>query len=636
MRAFLAVCEREVVERRLLVAASLLLGLVPLAAPWIPGLAQRGGPELRSATALVVALCFSFGLALILGASIVAGDLAERRLGFYFSRPIPGWAVWAGKLAAAAVLSLCVGALILLPSFLLERRFQLGGWWNDPFSGNPVSALLWVAAVLLLVALGHAASVALRSRSPWLLLDFAGLGATAWLAWVAVRRLAFQGAVGAANLATAGLLALLLTALIAAGAVQVLAGRTDLRRGHRLLSFTLWGALLAGTLAAQGYASWALAVEPQDLDHIGVAAMAPRGSWIAMYGEARHRAGYQPSFLLDVSSERFVRVLALPPDFGTSPWFSADGRWALWLEPQGSAAWRGPLELLRLDLRDPRQRPERTRIAYARPPSLLAVSADGSRIAVAAGRRLTVEEVPSGRLLASAELPRPLGRYRDSMLFVGSGRVRIFGSDLLSDVDPALRSALEVGEMRLSGGGLVRTARIEGAEMADVSPDGASILARRGERCFVLDAGTGAVLAELPVARRSRAAFLADGRIALVAGGRDKELRIFSRDFAPERSFRFAGGYLHLGGQPASDQLIVAAAPRVPGSVQWGRSQVLLLDLATGSMRRLGRGLVPAAGPDVGPQSAGSTLFWRGEGSRLVRLEPRTGKESAIAGRRAG
>ncbi|HEY7215216.1 MAG TPA: hypothetical protein VIC28_11335, partial [Thermoanaerobaculia bacterium] len=67
MRGFLAVFEREVIERRLLVAASLLLGLVPLAAPWIPGLAQRGGPDLRSSMALIVALCFSFGLALILG-----------------------------------------------------------------------------------------------------------------------------------------------------------------------------------------------------------------------------------------------------------------------------------------------------------------------------------------------------------------------------------------------------------------------------------------------------------------------------------------------------------------------------------------------------------------------------------------
>jgi hypothetical protein len=635
MKAFLAVFEREVAERRLLAAAALLLGLVPLAAPWIPGFAQHGGAELRSATALVVALCFSFGLALILGASIIAGDLAASRLGFYFSRPIPGWAVWAGKLAAAAGLALGVGLLIVLPSSLADRRLQLGGWWIEPLPGNLAAALVWVAAILFLVALGHAAGVALRSRSPWLMLDFAALGVTAWLAGVATRRLAVAGASGAASLATAALLALALAALLAAGAAQVLAGRTDLRRGHRLLSLTLWGTLLAAVLGAQVYAAWVLKVEPGDLESVSLTAVAPRGPWVALEGQARHRAGYAPQLLLDASSGRFVPTAVPPRDFWLATWFSADGRWAVWLQPQ-STGYRGPYELLRLDLRSPRPRPERTRLVYERLPTRLALSADGSRVAVALGRRLTIEEVPSGRLLAAARLPRALDRFRDFLRFVDSGRVRLFGSDLLTDDDAALRLAFEAGEMRAAGGVVVRTARIEGAADVDVSPDGARILARRSDGRFaVFDAGTGAQLAELPPAgERSRASFLADGRIALASGGEGKELRIFSPAGLPERTFRFPTAMaLRVAGEPSPGRLLVATAPRGPDVARWDIGRTWLLDLATGSARKLGIGLLPAAGPHWGPRSAASRLFLKRQ-SELVVIDLASGRETVLAGRR--
>ena len=641
MRGFFAVFAREVAERRLLLAASLLLGLVPLAAPWLPGLGQLGDPELRSATALALALCFSSGLALILGTTIIARDLAEGRLGFYFSRPLRGWAIWAGKLAAAAVLALGAGVLILLPAAMVERRLDLGGGWWDAHSalaGAATSIPLWIAWVLLLMLWGHAAGVVARSRSPWLLLDFVGLGLVVWLAWVALRRLDFAGALGPSALATIGLLAAALLALTAGGAAQVLKGRTDIRRGHRLLSLTLWGTLLAAGLAAQGYAFWVLAVEPGDLKVVDLTAAARRGSWIAILGAARNRPGYEPGFLLDTASGRFARLKTWVRSYWNPPLFSADGRWAVWLEAQNGAS-SGPYELLRLDLRAPRPRPERTRISYSRLPDRLALSADGSRVAVAAGRRLTVEEVPSGRLLATAELPRVLGRYEDSLLLPDPGRVRIYGSDLFSDADPALRWAFEAGEMRLAGGGVVRTARIEQAEDLDVSPDGARILARRRSdgRFVVYDASTGAEVAELPPGgEQPRGAFLADGRIAVVSGWGSKELMIFSPSFLPERTFNFkTAKALRLGGQPAPDRLVVATAPRGPETAMWNIGRALVLDLRTGSMRRVGRGLIPLAHPGTSPESIASRLFLNHQG-QLVQLDLETGRERVVAGRRAG
>jgi hypothetical protein len=649
MKAFLAVFEREIIERRLLAAAALFLGLVPLAAPLIPGLGQRGGPEVRSATALVLALCFSLGLALILGASVVVRDLADRRLGFYFSRPIGGWAVWAGKLAAALFLALSAGLLILVPTAGMERRLDFGGLLSARlfFSSTLMTVSVWVMAVLFLVVLSHAASVVLRSRSPWLILDLAMLGLVAGLAWATERRLGFAGAYGAAEALGLALVAAAVCALLAAGAVQVLSGRTDLRRGHRLLSLTLWGALLAGIFAAQGFASWVVAAGPEDLDQVGASAAASRSPWIAIFGPAGHRMGYTPEFLLDTATGRFTRVKFLLP-----PQFSADGRWAVWLEPSRmlrNTASAGPYELLRLNLRDPGSRPERTRMTYSVPaPPVLAVSPDGRQVAVAAGKRLTLEEIPAGRLLASAELPRELDHVDDSLLFVAPGRVRVFGHELFSPDS----GALEIGEITVSGGGLVRVARIERSATPEVevqdepwapvrpeiSADGARLLVRResDRRFLVLDAGSGATLVELPPSdEESNASFLADGRIALESGSRPRELRIFSREGLAERSFRFAGSGLRLGGQPAPDRLVVTTSPRRSG-VFSGRSQTLILNLATGAMRRLGTGLISVAMPHFGPESAASTLFWRADGARLVQVDPATGRQRVVAGRRAG
>jgi len=639
MRGFLAVFEREVVERRLLVVASVFLGLVPLATPWLPGLGQLGGPEVRSATALALALCFSFGLALMLGATIIVRDLAEGRLGFYFSRPVRGWAIWAGKLAAAAVLALGTGVLILLPTAAAERRLDLdGGWWNThgALAGSSFSILLWIASVLLLLLWGHAAGVAARSHSPWLLLDFVGLGFVVWLAWASIRRLDFAGAFGPSALVAIGLLAAALLALLAAGAAQVLRGRTDIRRGHRLLSLTLWGTLLLASVAAQAYAAWTLAAAPGDLEEAHLSAAARRGPWIAIYGSSRGRPGFTPQFLLDISTGRSVRVNAPPQDFWPANRFSSDGRWAVWLELQPGASRSGPYELLRLDLRAPRSRPERTRILYEHLPSLLAVSADGGRVAVVAGRRLTFEEVPSGRLLASAELPQELGRYEDSLQFVDPGRVRIYGFDVLSNADPALRSGFEVAEVRLAGGGVVPLARLEKVEEVMVSRDGERIVARRQSdgRFAVFEAGTGALMAELPpVGERSRALFLADDRIALVSGATSKELRIFSSAFVPERTFRFANATsLRLGGEPAPDRLVVATAPRGPETARWDLCRTWILDLAAGTVRRFASGMVPAAGPLGGPENAASRLFLR-QGTQLVEIEPESGRQRVIAGR---
>jgi hypothetical protein len=619
MRGFLAVFEREIAERRLLAPVALALGLLTLAAPLLPGVPAVGAEDLRSGMAVGLALAMSLILALILGGSVISRDLAEKRLGFYFSRPLSGWAVWAGKLSAAAALALGSGILVVLPAVLVGGGLGLIGK-GDLFLGPVGLAIGWVVLALLFVLVGHAAGVILRSRSAWLTLDVAGLAVVGGLGWAAARRLLAAGAVGAAEILSVYLVLLSLAALTAAGAVQVIRGRTDARRGHRLLSLTLWGTLLAGILAAQGWASWILAVDPEDLESVQVVAVDPYGPWVAVFGPAKSRFGYSPEFLLNVDTGRAALVQAPVSGLWFRLRFSADGRWAAWLEPEGGSP-QGPFNLFR---------PERTRTAVSDLTWLIAISSDGHRVALGSDRRITVAEVPSGRLLATGELPRNLGSYRDSLLFVGAERLRVYGGDLF---EPDARydgenGAFEIGELPVAGGRIVRVGRIEQVDDPNVSRDGSRILAfRRGDhRAVLFDGATGATLGELPPSEElENAYFLADGRIALTSGSQDKELRIFSPDLTPERSFRFAGTKaVRLGGQPSPDHLVVMTARRGPGPAVWSRGQTLLLDLGTGAMRSIGQKLEPV-GPSFGPESAGSRTFVV-DGKTLVVIDPATGR----------
>lgn len=93
MRGLTAILLHEIAERRLLLLASPLVGLIAFAAP----LLSAGGPgagaansELRDTAALFLTLALSGLGALLLGASAIDADLASRRLAFFFSRPLSG------------------------------------------------------------------------------------------------------------------------------------------------------------------------------------------------------------------------------------------------------------------------------------------------------------------------------------------------------------------------------------------------------------------------------------------------------------------------------------------------------------------------------------------------------------------
>jgi hypothetical protein len=90
VRSLIAIARREIVERRMAFVAAGVASLMPLVGRLAP-LPVAGSPGL--VTFIVAAtLVVSFGgaMAIVLGASMIGRDLAERRMSFYLSRQQSG------------------------------------------------------------------------------------------------------------------------------------------------------------------------------------------------------------------------------------------------------------------------------------------------------------------------------------------------------------------------------------------------------------------------------------------------------------------------------------------------------------------------------------------------------------------
>jgi hypothetical protein len=635
MRGFIAVFGREVSEWwKSLAIASLALGVVAAGLPMVVVRSGLSVSDVRSAAALLLALLLSLALALILGGSVISSDLAEKRLGFYFSRPLPGWALWTGKMTAAAALAAGAGFLVLLPSLLLGDGPGLGG---DLSSASPMrmSWLAWTVllgtGLLYVLLAAHALSVILRSRSPWIGLDIAALGCIVALFGVARERLILAGVgVGSPVLLTdVGLFLLIGPILFAAGAVQVLKGRTDIRRAHRFLSGTLWGLLLALMILFEVSSRWIVNAAPGDLVAAYHVTAPPEGSWIAVTGPAKGRPGYMPAFLYDASSGRFERAR-----FGvTYNWgpalavaFSGDGRRAVWLEFL-DRPFRSPLVVWYQDLDPPGAEPVRTNILFDRLlyPQTLAISPDGARLATLHKQRILVTEVETGRLLVSVPQPEDLPFSRLS--FVGSDRVRLYASTSIQDRN-AVASEIRVFELDVPAATLEETGRVAGLPGYrgwSLSPAGDRAILRSRKDLRLHDARTGELLAELEGGERCFASFLRDSRVAVVRSTPEgMELHILAPDGRSElQRFRFPGSRrLAIADQPAEDRLRIVTAGTLDHPRDW---EVRLLDLSTGQVRSVAQRTLTLLSSQMG-----ETAFDFEDGGGVVWFDWMAGQERAI------
>jgi hypothetical protein len=310
--------------------------------------------------------------------------------------------------------------------------------------------------------------------------------------------------------------------------------------------------------------------------------------------------------------------------------FTDDGSLALWL----SWSEGEQVALSALDLRRPGALPFRSGVSYRDRPLTFAVAPDGSRVAALWRDRVTVDDLRTGRMLVSQSLPGDPS-FDVQLRFTDPGRIRLYrGAETqkpVEEMDWRFTSLdLEIATRRITPGPVIETA--PGRWYFEVSPDGDHALLHRYTDCedcetLLADLRTGHTRKLLtPRGRPHIAEFLADGRLILAETGRQEiTLRLLAPDATDQLSTVLPGFHLRIGGQITPDLLAVATAPGGSRSIkEYTEWSSWLVDLRTGKVRAIEKGLLPTAMGPRQPGSLPSRLFFRGHGD-LHLLDPSTG-----------
>ncbi len=637
MKDLVAVCRREILERRLGLLLAAAIGLVPLALPWLPAVHHHTAGDVRIGAALLLGAIVALGGAVALGGSIWASDFTTGRLGFYLSRPIRSWAIWGGKLAALVILLTAITGLTVGPGLLAGDGLSHGTPFDFlPDWRTPTSASSWswnFLALFALALMSHLVRTLAVRRSGLLLLDITFVLTASGVVALFFRRLLAAPAPGdlmrGEHALVAGIALVALTAIV----IETALGRLDAVRGRRLFSLVVCSGLGTLALATWFLTRWTLGASIGDLRDLAVGAVSRDGRWLFLGGPARHRVDYSPGFLYDIET-RAVRPLGgVLTGSGTlrvreQLAFSDDGSHAFWIHvsPLGVegqvidlATHAAPLELVSPSAYVPQ-----------------AISPSGRFVATASRGRIGVIDLrrPGQPLVVTATLGDDWPAW---VRFVGEDRVRLLTRRTGDDRRAMIRD-LVLGRGTLDT--VCQTPPLADAWSSRLSQDGAHMAAvLTADESPSADAGTAArrlallstsdcsLLADLGTWRYNvswEPHFLADGRlIASEKSEAGRTLRLYDRDGHLLRSFELpARRSLNVGGLLASQLLVVSIADGAEPS----RTEIL--DLTTGERRPLGTGLRPVASYDVAPGSLATRVFSTPTG--LVLVDPATGARTML------
>jgi hypothetical protein len=657
MRAFAAVFAREVHARRLVFPVALAAGFVPiLGSSLFYGWSSPNAADGRVLVGLVAAASLSTAFALLLGASMIAGETAEKRISFFFTRPIPAAAIWGGKVLAAVFVTLASALITLAPALLTGPGTTRGLWGFNPGLGT---TLLGAFALAVLLVLGsHAAVTVGRLRSPWVALDLVLGAALAVLAATFLRTLLrdsaspFLDVPNTLEIAGCTLAAAFFLALILGSLVQVADGRTDARRAHGAFSAVFFAIFGAGVLLVGGYAWWCASAKATDLESVGGGLQtAPRGPWLAASGplEAGRGGG---TFLFDPAGGRSIRVRS----WGVV--FSPDGTRAAWGEPRYGLFERkdNRADIVVADLASGRVVATGLEIpGWAD----LAFSPGGNRLAVRYDRTVETYDVSSPGNPKQLAVFQVEG-WRRGLAFSGEDTVLVFPRTQNARRQGLAGAQLEITELSLSSKKSLVTGRLDAGALPflRLTPDGRFFVGTRrlSEDAFAAqaltlhDGRTGALVATLAEDLRTpQLRFLTGGRIAVAGIAGARAGIIF---FEGEKGFGFPtprpidlgpAKRLVLGGEVAPGRIAVCLLPfeeNFPASSR--AAKIAIVDVATGAVSPGPDGLVPADRyawwftqilPPAGAGSPASALFLDA-GGRLVRLDPATGERKVLLGRK--
>jgi hypothetical protein len=655
MRAFAAVFTREIFARRLVFPVALAAGFVPIIGSLVYGWSTPDAAEGRVLVGFVAAFALSVAFALLLGASVIVGETSEKRISFFFTRPIPAAAIWGGKVLAAVFITLASALITFTPAWLTGPGWTRGIWGYIPGLGETL--LVALALSVLLVLGSHAVVTIGRLRSPWVALDLILGPVLVFLTAVFLRSLArnslsdYYGAghVNPVEAAAIILAAAFVLALVLATLVQVAEGRTDARRAHGAFSAVLFGISGAAVLLVGGYTWWCASAKATNLlSVVGGVQTAPRGSWVAAGGSLRAGRG-SGSFLFDAAVGRSLRL------HGWNVAFSQDGTHAAWGEQRFGFFERkdNRSEIFVGDLASGRV--IATGLECASSWSDLALSPDGRRLAVRDGKTISAFDV------STPENPKQLAAFHvdgegRAFVFVDADTLRLFPRFVNARSQGLAGAWLEITELSLPSKKSLVTGRFDRETLPylRLSSDARTFVGARrltddpyGKQAFTLhDGRTGALIATLAEDLRSpQLRFTADGRI-VVAGiaGPQAGLLVFENEKAPPRALVLGPAVrVALGREIAPGRIAVAVNEVDRNNVLSGRGWKLMsVNVASGTVTTLADGLVPASMwaswwgsavlPPAEAPSPASALFLDADG-RLVRLDAATGTQTVLLGK---
>lgn len=562
MTHVLAIARREIEERAFVFVAAVAIALVSPLALLMPYATVRDRLSVVVPMSFILGAAFTWGLALILGGTLIGRELSERRLSFYFTRPISGAAIWFGKLVAAmALLSSAFAIVHVFPLGFGERELRA---MSTLSRSGTAGAILGIAVGLMFAA--HLLSTWIRSRSPILGLDFLAFIAFVVLLAVVMLPLGMVVAVRPAVYILVAVAAAFGVAAVCGGAWQLTRGRIDARRNHRELSLFVWSVVFAVAAASLAYSRWVIGVTPRELKKVRIN---QQGSFLEMWGEAR---GAQPTFLVDPASGAYMRGPSWETDSagdvvaGTFLWPSrANVSSALMRKSQ-------PVLTLRVARCD-RDCTVLMNLDFTGGPDAVAVTPDASRVALATEGTLTVYDVRSRHALASARVDRVRPRLR----FVSPDVVRIF--DPFSD---HLHDMLRVTDFDVRS--RKSTAVIPPIPLANAyayRAAGPLLLTRSASGVEVRDLRNPQSVETIPLGKHDGVWVMRDGRHAISHGGDTASIEI-RRNGAQQRTILFGrdATSVRVCGEIGSGKLLVSTS----GTKQGNGNNVYIVDADTGAM----------------------------------------------------
>jgi ABC-type transport system involved in multi-copper enzyme maturation permease subunit len=603
MNTAVLIASRELRDRMRLFVIAAAMAVIPFGA----ALAVRENRQMAIATvAGFLAAAYTGALAVALGVSSVGRDLTEKRLSFFFSKPVSAASIWIGKALAALLTLAGAFAIVVLPAFLLAND----GWnYNWPVGGRALAAYTLIMSTVLFFA-SHAASTMLRSRSALVAVDFVLLAAMLTAILAMTRPILLGGGLDLVLKMLLAIGAALLVLLIVAPIWQLARGRIDTRRSHAAFSTALWsGAAVVVTVAA-GYALWVISAPLSSLTHLYNVEQSPAGQWLSISGQTANRGEYLASFLVDAATGERQRVTVAP---WTSVHVSRDGKTAVWMESDELVPRNGTM---RVHMR--RLEPGAKQIAtqlVMRSPRTAQLSDDGSRLAITTHGKIEVYEVSTGRLLGAAT---GIGSTsRQTLFFAGPDVVRLL------EISFGAAPTMQIREFDVRRRKLTTTSARPAprSTMVQVNRDGSRLFLR--QEAVVLDTKTGNVLATLPVksARPFFSAMLDDGSTVVT---RDSKLHYFDPTGALVAEIPIPvqhAGVVGLVGQ--SKVLLTSGADN---SKDW---RMLIVDLSTRKVQVAIPGLRSALAwwsDPVLPQFTEDAAIAAMDGERkLVLIDARTG-----------